>query len=65
MLDEDTKTVIQSLICIDAEVKNGFERQKTLLTALHSHTRMTVEDHANQNKDENEALRSHIADLFQ
>ena len=64
MLDEGTKTVIQSLICIDAEVKNGFERQKSVLTALHSHTKTIVEDHAKQNKDEHEALRSQIADLF-
>jgi hypothetical protein len=64
-LADQTKSIVQSLLCIDAEIQDGFDRQHTLLTALHSRTETSMKAHAKQDKDEHNKLSSQIIELSQ
>ncbi|CAN9449980.1 unnamed protein product [Alternaria alternata] len=64
-LADETKSVIQSLVHIDDEIQNGFERQHAILDTLHSRTETSITAHAKQNKEEHEKLSSQITELSQ
>jgi hypothetical protein len=55
-LAEETKSIVQSLVSIDAEVQNGFVDLK----ALHSRTETSIKAHAEQDNEEHNKLQMAI-----